>query len=81
MELAIYITCILFKGWYSSWTSDASNPEALNYCAHTPFMYSFVMLILGWVSLPFIFCCLCSAFLAAGTAAMGITCLEEILDD
>merc|ERR1712012_1012681 len=42
-------------GSYSKWTSTAVDDE--NYCPYTPFMWSFVWLILKWVLLPLFCCC------------------------
>lgn len=51
-------------GWYGYWTYDTTDKANEGYCGYTPFMYSFVMLILGWVTIPFLLCCLCSFFIA-----------------
>merc|ERR1712198_657816 len=50
---------ILVFGWYSSWTYDVNNNTKDEYCGYTPYMYSFVMLILGWCTLPFLLFCSC----------------------
>ena len=55
-----YIHNIFFTkiGSYASWTyGDETND---GYCGYTPFMYSFVMLIIGWAIIPFLMCCLCT---------------------
>ena len=42
----------MFGAW-SSWTDDydeyAAQPEIFNYCANTPMMFAFVILLLKWV--------------------------------
>lgn len=58
-------TIVVF-GHYSGWTYNALellSPDKY-YCAYTPFMFAFVLLILKWVLLPFIivFCCCCACF-------------------
>ena len=52
-------------GWYSSWTYDVNNNTKDEYCGYTPYMYSFVMLILGWCTLPFLLFCSCAALFCA----------------
>ena len=43
---------VVFGAW-SSWTDDydeyAAQPEIFNYCANTPMMFAFVILLLKWV--------------------------------
>ena len=52
----ILITYYFVKiGRYASWTYD--DKTDVGYCGYTPFMYSFVMLIIGWVTFPFLMCC------------------------
>ena len=46
---------ILFSGQYSQW--DYVEKTSDHYCAYTPFMFAFVILILQWIFLPFILCC------------------------
>jgi len=49
---------ILVFGWYSTWVYEPQYVGTPEYCGYTPYMYSFVMLIIGWCTLPFlIFCC------------------------
>ena len=54
---------LLTKGSYSSVQYD--DPQSDGYCAKTPFMYSFVMLIIGFCTVPFLIFCLCSAAICA----------------
>ena len=58
-----YRVRVLFNliGWYSSWTYDVKNNTNDEYCGYTPYMYSFVMLILAWCTLPFLIFCSCAA--------------------
>lgn len=46
-----------FLGAYSTW--EYVDKESHNYCAYTPYMFAFVLLIIQWCILPFIFCCTC----------------------
>ena len=43
------------------------------YCAYTPFMFAYVLLIINWIVVPFALCCTCmiisSAICCAATAA------------
>ena len=64
-----YATNNHITGAYSEWTD--TDEESENYCANTPFMMAFVLLILVWILMPLIFCltccccCLCCAMGAA----------------
>ena len=45
-----------------------------NYCAYTPFMFAFVILIFQWVLFPLLICCECMVICAVccvGVAAAG----------
>jgi len=46
---------IVVFGQYSQW--DYVEKTSDHYCAYTPFMFAFVILILQWIFLPFILCC------------------------
>ena len=52
---------ILVFGAYSTWVYDENSKtlESPNYCGYSPFMYSFVMLIVSWCLIPFVVCCAC----------------------
>jgi len=56
--IAIWGSILVF-GWYSSWTYESKDNEG--YCGYTPYMYSFVMLLLAWCTLPFLLFCSCAA--------------------
>ena len=45
------------SGAYSTW--EYEDKESHYYCAYTPYMLAFVLLIIQWCILPFIFCCTC----------------------
>ena len=49
----IWGSVVVFGAW-ATWTDDyatyAADTDAYNYCAHTPMMTAFVILILKWVS-------------------------------
>ena len=44
---------VVFGSW-ASWTDDyeeyLSDVEVFNYCAHTPMMFAFIILLLKWVA-------------------------------
>ena len=44
---------LTFLGKYGDWKYDEENSE--DYCAYTPFMFSFVVLILQWILKPIAF--------------------------
>ena len=50
--MLIWGSTVVFGAW-ANWTDDfdayKANPEELNFCAHTPMMTAFVILILKWV--------------------------------
>ena len=46
-----------FLGSYADWTYADSDAENENYCPYTPFMWSFVWLILCWSLVPLACCC------------------------
>jgi len=48
---------VVVLGQYSQWEYEEKSSE--NYCAYTPFMFAFVILILNWICFPFILCCCC----------------------
>merc|ERR1712223_449820 len=64
---------VLVFGWYSTWVYDPKFAETPEYCGYTPYMYSFVMLIIGWCTIPFLLCCFCT-FL---TAMNGVNCFND----
>jgi len=53
---------VVVFGQYSQWTYEEKNSEF--YCAYTPFMFAFVILVLKWSFFLFILCCMvcCCAF-------------------
>ena len=54
---------IFITGQYSTWVYDPQLAGTEDYCAYTPYMYSFVMLIIGWCTLPFVIFCFCAALI------------------
>ena len=54
---------ISFLGSYADWTSDVANAGQGNFCPETPFMFSFVWLIIVWSLIP-LACCLAACGLA-----------------
>jgi len=67
--MLIWGSIVVFGAW-ANWTDDfdayKANPEELNFCAHTPMMTAFVILILKWVLIPVMiaitcFCACCCA--------------------
>ena len=54
---------ISFLGSYADWTSDVANAGHANFCPETPFMFSFVWLIIVWSLIP-LACCLAACGLA-----------------
>merc|ERR1711971_1479632 len=51
--LMIWGSVVVF-GPYSTWTSEDKNSDG--YCAQTPFMFAFVILILNWIIFPILVC-------------------------
>jgi len=70
---------ILVFGWYSSWTYDVKNNTNDEYCGYTPYMYSFVMLILGWCTLPFLLFCSCAALFCSKWENCGKDDIQSLL--
>ena len=60
--MLIWGSIVVFGAW-ATWTDDfdayKANPEELNFCAHTPMMTAFVILILNWVLIPVMIACAC----------------------
>ena len=58
--ISIWGSVIVF-GPYQEWTYQEDNKDSVHYCAYTPYMFAFVMLILNWVlsALRAIVICLC----------------------
>jgi len=54
--IIIWGSVVVF-GQYGQWVYEESDKSSEHYCAYTPFMFAFVMLILQWIFLPFILCC------------------------
>ena len=48
---------MIFLGKYGDWEYDDESSE--NYCAYTPFMFSFVVLIIQWILNPIAFVATC----------------------
>eukprot|EP00090_Calanus_glacialis_P015274 TRINITY_DN24135_c0_g1_i1.p1 TRINITY_DN24135_c0_g1~~TRINITY_DN24135_c0_g1_i1.p1 ORF type:complete len:211 (-),score=52.58 TRINITY_DN24135_c0_g1_i1:59-691(-) len=66
LVILIWGSVVVFGAW-SSWTDDydeyAAQPEIFNYCAYTPMVFAFVILLLKWILIPLmfviVFCCGC----------------------
>ena len=60
--MLIWGSIVVFGAW-ANWTDDfdayKANPEELNFCAHTPMMTAFVILILNWILIPVMIACAC----------------------
>jgi len=53
---------VVVFGAYSEWTYKEEDKLKIQYCAYTPFITAFVLLIIDWVLLPFL--CVCASFTA-----------------
>merc|ERR1712059_77808 len=51
---------VVVFGAYSQWSDKEEDIDKDNYCANTPFMTAFVILILDWIVFPFV--CMCTCF-------------------
>jgi len=60
----IWGTVVVF-GVYPRWTYYKDDELSPLYCEYTPFMFSFVLLILDWIFLPMIVLCTCCGILCA----------------
>ena len=69
VAMLIWGSVLVFGAW-ASWTSDydayKTHPEELNFCEYTPMMTAFIILLLRWVLVPAIFCCMCGCLCCAG---------------
>merc|ERR1712243_268872 len=54
---------VVVFGRYGVWTHRADDIGNDNYCAYTPFMAAFIILIMNWIMLPFLCMCACLAFI------------------
>lgn len=65
-------TIVVF-GSYSSWTYDVGSNDEKYYCAYTPYLFAFVLLIIKWVLLPFILalCCCCACLAVCCSCCIG----------
>lgn len=77
VQFCIFIwgTIVVF-GYYSSWSYnkiEAGLDIEKYYCAYTPYMFAFVLLIITWVLLPFIIglCCCCACLAACCSCCFG----------
>jgi len=44
---------------YQRWTYNQEDKISETFCEYTPYMFSFVMLILGWIAIPLACCAIC----------------------
>ena len=59
-----------YKGWYSSWVYDPNLARAPGYCDYTLYMYSFVMLAIGWSIIALLLCWF-------GTGLLAMCCCPD----
>lgn len=50
---------ISLKGTYDKWTDKLINRDEPGYCAYSPYMFAFVLLLLEWVLMPIFICLVC----------------------
>ena len=77
-DVLLSITYFAKIGNYASWTYDDDNKD--EYCGYRPFMYSFGMLILGWMTFPFLLCYCCTQNLRClgwCCLMLGCFCLDK----
>jgi hypothetical protein len=55
---------VIIFGPYQDWTYNQDDKENKTFCEYTPYMFSFVILILGWISIP-LKCCAIFAMICA----------------
>ena len=53
------LVLILCLGGYSGWVYEKGNESADGYCAYSPFMFAFVLLIIEWILMPLFICGIC----------------------
>ena len=64
-----------YIGHWSTWTDDQQGLET--YCHKTPYMFAFVLLIISWVTIPFIFVACCCGVCIALCASKWRTIKEH----
>jgi len=82
LGLLIADLCILIWGsilvfgswpyWTSHYDKYESNPEKYNYCARTPMLTAFIVLIIKWAFIPLMICIMCCCTCICGCCAMAL---------
>ena len=70
----VYVQFIMnFLGHYSVVSYDVEDMinETDHYCAYTPYMFAYVLLIMQWTVLPILLCCYCTI---VWTTVCGAVC-------